>query len=177
MVKHTNSIKLNKNDDNFVNIFNFSVAVFDLDLTLWDGTKLYDDVINILQALKDAGIRLFIASFHLEAKKCCDLLGISFYFDEIYYGRTKSKADMIKDIKERHNIYTYEIAFFDDNFNNILDVKKQHNIKTIHISKDGLSWYHLPIRVKLNDMYKKRYNIKYHIDKLDKTEVFDYYLE
>jgi HAD superfamily phosphatase (TIGR01681 family) len=135
--------------------YSFKLAVFDLDQTLWDGRQLYDDVKNVLNNLKESGVIMHVASFHLEARKCCEYLNIQNYFSSIQYGRTRTKAQMINDILiQTPYIQRDDVVFFDDNFENIINVRMQLNIKTVHIN-NGLSsrdvpcltetlWYSLP---------------------------------
>ena len=126
--------------------FDFKIAVFDLDLTLWNSEDLYPDVLSILQMLKQCNIPLYIASFHKEALQCCDDLNISNYFDNIYYGRHMNKLQMINEIKKQHvDIQDHEIVFFDDNPHNIQHVQKNSNIKSILVN-EGLSWGYIPIK-------------------------------
>lgn len=129
-----------------MNKLDFSLAIFDLDLTLWDGKQLYKETRYILDTLKKQGIILYVASFHLYADRCCKKLGISHYFEDIYFGRDRKKSDMINDIMSRHkNINRHKVVFFDDNFDNLIDVSTHNSIKTIHINKNtGVTWNNIP---------------------------------
>lgn len=129
-------------------VFDFKVSVMDLDMTLWNGKKLYVDIHSILSTLKKDGIKLYVASFHTEARKCCEKLGIAHYFEDILYGRDRTKLQMIKEIMGKHpGVAENEVAFFDDNFNNIMEVKLSGmDIKAVHIDSNGLSWLFIPSR-------------------------------
>lgn len=123
--------------------FGFRIAVFDLDDTLWNGIKLFTDSKQILTALKAHGIKLYLASFHTDAKNCCRLLNIDHYFTDILYGIEKTKSDMIKYIINKNpNVSEKEIAFFDDNIDNIINVRLNTNIKTVYVS-NGIKWDHI----------------------------------
>jgi FMN phosphatase YigB (HAD superfamily) len=129
--------------------FDFRIAIFDLDLTMFDGKKLYTDVVSILHHLKSNGVKLYVASFHLDAENCCKELSIADYFEEIHYGRDRSKADMIMSIIKKNRIITHhDVVFFDDNFENIRDVKMRTNVRAIHIDDFGLSWINVPLKFK-----------------------------
>ena len=139
--------------------FDFRLAVFDLDLTLFDGMKLFEDVHSILSRLKADGVKLYIASFHLEAADCCKFLGIAHYFEDILYGRNRTKAEMIQDILGRHSgMRGYNTVFFDDNFENILDVKIKTGIRTIHIDRFGLTWTDVPVKFSMCSASANIYN-------------------
>jgi len=121
-------------------IKSLKLAIFDLDLTLWNGHTLYENTVDILKKLKENNIDLYIASYHLQAKRCCDVLGIADYFSGIHFGRDRNKAAIVEDILSNYtNYHLSQIAFFDDNFNNILDVKNKHKIKTVHVV-GGITW-------------------------------------
>lgn len=127
--------------------FDFNIAIFDLDLTLHDGEKLYPDTVSILSSLKSRGIKLYIASFHLDAAGCCKHYQIDEYFEEILYGRDKSKYEMISSIMDKNNTTDHqEVIFFDDNIYNVIDVKQRCNIRVVHIDILGISWVHIPFR-------------------------------
>lgn len=146
--------------------FDFKIAVFDLDFTLHDGINLYRNVLDILRSLKSNGIILYIASFNRNARQICEKLNISEYFTDIYYGRERSKSDMLTDIlfKNRHMEHSkYEVVFFDDDFENILDVRKRINVRTAHIGIKGISWKHIPVKFSYNSEFdlESKYNIAY----------------
>ena len=125
---------------------NFKIAIFDLDWTLWDGTQLYAETVQILTNLASHGIHMYVASFHTSAQEQCKMLGIDHFFTGILYGRDRPKSEMIRDIIAHHqNVLPSDIVFFDDTFENLLEVKMAHNIKTIHVSKsDGITWRDIP---------------------------------
>ncbi len=127
------------------NNFTFKVAIFDLDLTLWDSKKLFDDVREILECLSKANIKMYIASFHTQALECCKQLNIDHFFEDIHYGQTQTKAEMIQKIIKNHPyIPKSEFVFFDDNLCNIFDVKRNTGIRTILVNQKGLNWSYIP---------------------------------
>lgn len=139
--------------------FPFKLAIFDLDLTLWDGNKLYSDIHSILKRLKSQNIKLYIASYNLSAMECCKMLEIEKYFDGIYYGRGTTKNTMIKNIMQQNiNIKENEIIFFDDQLINFKDLNKK--IKTIHC-KNGLSWINIPVRFVSKQVVDEDVHINY----------------
>jgi len=126
------------------------IFVFDLDFTLWDagGTwcdatnppyhwcneklldssgswiRLYDDVIDILELLKEQKKIIVAASRTYRPDWAQDLLGlfdIDKYFDlkEIY---PSSKIKHFNKIQSHFNIPYNEMVFFDDEHRNIEDV-------------------------------------------------------
>ncbi len=132
----------------------FKVAIFDLDMTLWDGEKLYDDTVKILQHMKNNNVHMYIASFHSAAPLVIKDLGIINYFKEIHYGMFCSKACMIERILQKHpNVKKNEVIFFDDNLPNIKDVSKKHGIHTVLII-NGIKWDNVPI-----SFLQKKFNL------------------
>ncbi len=128
--------------------FDFKIAVFDLDDTLWNGKKLFNDVKYILTTLKTYGIKLYIASYNLNAPDCCKYLSIYHYFDGILYGRNSNKLDMINMIREDNaDIEENNIIFFDDNIDNIDIVKNNSNIMTCLVDSNGLRWNNIKYNV------------------------------
>jgi HAD superfamily phosphatase (TIGR01681 family) len=128
--------------------YNFKVAVFDLDQTLWDGEKLYPTTLEILENLKNANIKMYICSYHLFPVECCQLLGIYDYFTAITYGRDRPKSSMIYEIIQHANVPNWEVVFFDDNINNIIDTKKHiPQMASILVSSKGLTWDLIPYTV------------------------------
>jgi FMN phosphatase YigB (HAD superfamily) len=152
----SNDIFDNKSDVKL--LFDFKIAVFDLDETLWDGTKLFYDTQYILSTLKSCGIKLYIASFHLDARTCCKDLNIEHYFDDILYGRDKTKLEMIKIIINKFgaddNIAETDVIFFDDNQTNITDVKKNSSIKTVLVGTRGINWNYIKYRIAIEPVKK-----------------------
>jgi predicted phosphatase len=124
----------------------FKVAVFDLDLTLWDGKQLFPETVAILSKLRQEGVLMYVASFHQEAESCCKELGIIKFFERIFYGRHMSKSDMISIIMTIHNgLPVNELVFFDDNIDNIVEVGLTNRVRTIHVNKQrGISWDVVP---------------------------------
>jgi FMN phosphatase YigB (HAD superfamily) len=124
----------------------FKIAVFDLDQTLWDGRKLYSDVRNILETLRKGGISMYVASFHTDAANVCKELGIGSFFKKIHYGIEKNKLEMIREILiDIPEAKESDVAFFDDNYENIKLVKKETDIRCIHVVDSGITWYHINI--------------------------------
>jgi phosphoglycolate phosphatase-like HAD superfamily hydrolase len=71
--------------------------------------KLYDGVEATLRTLKKRGLRLFVASNGLEAyiKQIVEYKGLAGLFEGLYSAgeyNTRSKADLVKLLLERHNI-------------------------------------------------------------------------
>ncbi len=131
----------------------FKIAVFDLDQTLWDGRKLYSDVTNILKTLHKKGISMYVASFHTDALNVCKELGINQFFKKIHYGIERNKLEMIRNILiDLPEAKESDVAFFDDNYENIKLVKKETNIRCIHVVDSGITWYH--INIACNKLYK-----------------------
>ncbi len=126
------------------------LVVFDLDFTLWDagGTwcdctnppykkvnnlvidasgskiKLYPDVLNILNNLKEQNIAMALASRTSApswAKQLLNLLDIEYYFEhqEIYPG---SKVQHFSQLQKASGISYSEMIFFDDEMRNISEV-------------------------------------------------------
>jgi soluble P-type ATPase len=131
----------------------FKIAVFDLDYTLWDGTKLFSDTVDILKTLKQKGIPLYIASFHTDALNVCKDLQIDHFFQRVLYGIDRTKLDMIRDILSDHTtVSESDTVFFDDNYENIQLVKKESSVRCVHIPEGGITWYHITITC--NNLYK-----------------------
>jgi hypothetical protein len=128
-------------------VYDFKIAVFDLDMTLWDEKDLFPYTQQILSHLKSKDIHMYICSFNTKADEYCKLLNIDHYFSGIYFGQNKSKYAMLQEIKSKHNIEEPDIIFFDDNFHNIADVRKNSKIQTVLIM-DGLRWDHIPLKTK-----------------------------
>jgi magnesium-dependent phosphatase 1 len=136
------------------------IFVFDLDFTLWDsgGTwcdatnppykwengrlldsygahiRLYDDVVDILEELKEARKFIVAASRTCRPDWAQDLLhlfDIDKYFDlkEIY---PSSKIQHFKQIQNHFNIPYSEMVFFDDEYRNIEEVENL-GVKTVFI--------------------------------------------
>lgn len=131
--------------------FAFKIAIFDLDDTLWDGEKLFNDVKYILDTLKNNGVKLFIASYNLEAPLCCSCLTILDYFDEIIYDRRLKKSEMVKKILDKFtDINESEVVFFDDNIHNIHDVKVNTAVSACHVT-GGITWNNVKYDIVVSD--------------------------
>jgi FMN phosphatase YigB (HAD superfamily) len=122
---------------------NYKLAIFDLDGTLWNGKELFTDTISILTILRNLDVKLYIASFHQDAYNCCIRLGIAHFFEDIIYGRGRSKFNMIESIMKLTNITGDEIIFFDDILHNIRDVQKNSNITSILVGSSGINLQYL----------------------------------
>lgn len=138
--------------------------VFDLDFTLWDagGTwcdatnppyewnegllldsngahiRLYDDVVHILEELKEHGKKIVAASRTYRPDWALDLLqlfDIDRFFDlkEIY---PSSKIQHFQKIQNHFKIPFSEMVFFDDEYRNIEEVREL-GVRCIFI-KDGI---------------------------------------
>ena len=133
------------------NIFSFKIAIFDLDNTLWNGETLFEDTKLILSTLKSSGVKMYIASFHNNAAACCKQLGIDSYFEDILYGRNKSKLDMVKYvIKVNPSAMQTEMVFFDDDTYNINDISVNTEVHVIHINNTGIRWDSITSEKKVN---------------------------
>ncbi|HKJ43789.1 MAG TPA: magnesium-dependent phosphatase-1 [Sunxiuqinia sp.] len=140
--------------------------VFDLDFTLWNAgdtwcdttqppyhwengqlldqsgrwLRLYDDVLAILEHLKENGKMVAAASRTYEPSWASDLLklfDIEAYFDlqEIYPSeKTKHLSRILKDTNAKPN----DVVFFDDEYRNIRDVSDM-GIESVFV-EDGLKW-------------------------------------
>jgi magnesium-dependent phosphatase 1 len=145
------------------------IFVFDLDFTLWDagGTwcdatnppyswengklldslgswiRLYDDVIDIFESLKEEGKIIVAASRTNRPDWAQDLLGlfnIDIYFDlkEIY---PSSKVKHFNNIQDHFNIPYHEMVFFDDELRNIEDVSRL-GVEAVFV-RNGISMNHI----------------------------------
>ena len=143
----------------------FRVYIFDLDFTIWNAgdtfcsetcppykwkngklvdaedrwIRLYPDVKEILEKLKEQGVIIAAASRTHEPNWANDLLqlfDIDRYFTikEIYAGE---KSTHILNIMQKTNCSVNELIFFDDEQRNI-DTVQALGITTVHI-KDGLN--------------------------------------
>ncbi len=122
-------------------LFNFKVAVFDLDFTLWNCQELYEQTQSILANLSSKGIRLYVASFHLDAERQCESLGINKYFSSILYGRDVPKSQMIRRVMDDAKVSPSDVVFFDDSFDNVLEVQSKHQIRAIQVDRtNGITW-------------------------------------
>lgn len=125
-------------------MFNFKVAVFDLDETLWNGQTLFPDVVKIFDVLKQQSIAIYIASYHLDPSAVCKQLGIDKYISGVFFGRDRLKSDMIKDIMTIHGGLTPDkFIFFDDRYSNIKDVREKTSINTVCVYDNGLRFSHI----------------------------------
>ncbi len=134
------------------------LVIFDLDLTLWNGTELYPDVVKILKKLRDNKVSVAMASHNVDALKIAHWLKIHHYFDIVVAGHFRNPSI---DLRDRFAIYektthltkiinwyadsgTYftpdEILFVDDN-SFVLHSVVEQKIKTCHVP-DGvtLAW-------------------------------------
>jgi len=141
------------------------LVVFDLDFTLWDcgGTfcdetmppfmlknnkvtdswgrqiKLYDEVLPILNFLKENSILAAIASRTHQpdwALELLELLKVKGRFDylEIFPG---TKSQHVKNIQERAGVSFKEMLFFDDEHRNIEDVSEL-GVRSVYV-REGIN--------------------------------------
>ena len=142
------------------------LVVFDLDYTLWDagGTwcdclsppfqidrglvldrhrrpvRLYEDVVEILEALDGAGVAMGLASRTNEpgwARELLDLLGLRgrFEFEEIYPG---PKPAHFSELSRQSGFELARMLFFDDEARNIREVGAL-GVTCVEVST-GLNW-------------------------------------
>lgn len=145
------------------------LVVFDLDYTLWDagGTwcdcltppfrseagrvkdrhgrwvRFYEDVIEIVAALEEAGIPMGLASRTHEpdwARELLDLLGVRgrFDFEEIYPG---AKPAHFAALRDRSGAEYESMLFFDDESRNIREVGDL-GVRCVEV-RSGMSWERL----------------------------------
>ena len=146
-IKEINILKTLDNKTKVGFEFEFKIAIFDLDQTLWNGENLYKDSLNILKTLYRHDIKIYLVSFNLEADKICKLLNIEKYFEEIYFTREKTKLQIIKEILlDYPDIEEKAVVFFDDLAHNLYEVNINSNIQTIKIDNDGIDWTYIPIK-------------------------------
>lgn len=131
--------------------YDFKVAIFDLDMTLWDEKELFPYTHSILSELKSKNITIYMSSFNAKAEHYCKILNIEQYFSKIYFGLERDKVCIINEIKSKHpELCNNDFVFFDDNINNIHRVKKHTNIQSVLIT-NGISWECIPIK---NNSYR-----------------------
>ena len=137
------------------------LVIFDLDRTLWDGTKLYPDVVKMLEHLRGRNVFIAMASHNTEAFEICQMLKISHYFNIVvgdahvvrvntngaYLGDYIEKTSHLRKIVNWYaglgvEFLPDEVLFVDDNKFIIQDVARQ-KIKTWHtphgVTMAGLS--------------------------------------
>ncbi len=120
--------------------------VFDLDSTLWDGRRLYPDVIEILQHLRNRGHLIYLSSFNVFAPQILQYLKIKHYFHGGVYGLNTTKTQHILEIKQKIKNKVrcdirFQIDFFDDKLENVQDVAKQSNNAVRAVQAiDGMNW-------------------------------------
>ena len=121
----------------------YKLAIFDMDQTLFHET-IYPNVKSILRTLKNANVRMAIASFNEHAKWLCDRYDISKYFDIIEEGYCSGTQDVPGKMNHINNIKKYytntdqsmmesDMIFFDDDPQNILDIKENTFITCVKV--------------------------------------------
>jgi predicted phosphatase len=122
--------------------------VFDLDETLWDGSKLYDEVAEMLQGLREAGHFVYIATFNTRGPEVLARLGIAKWFHGGAFGRDASKLTMVQQcmhhVRTVHGYTPLHVEFFDDQMTNISGVHRGTGgrVRAVHIVA-GLKRRHL----------------------------------
>lgn len=120
--------------------FPFKVAIFDLDLTLWDGKNLYEDAYDILYTMKNTGVKLYVVSYNLFANKVCQELGISKFFDQIFERRRIPKSIIVNYITQSNKTTKHiDTTFYDDRLDNITDVKMRSRAVPVLV-ENGIKW-------------------------------------
>lgn len=133
-----------------INYNKYKIFVFDLDYTLFlhdNHTDIYNDqVVKLLQTLKDNNKILCIATHNSYPSQYLMQMKIKHFFDCIIY-ETRSlysfddiesftpKKLMLSQIIDKYNCTPNDIIFFDDNPYNI-DQVELLNIKTILVQDD-----------------------------------------
>ena len=105
--------------------------VFDLDDTLWNGERLYPDVLRILRSLKKhPNIQVAMLSYNWGANEICNRLGIIDYFDKIVC-RCDSpvewqdgKQTLMRKLVADFGVAPDEVVFYDDQEHNIVKTKE-----------------------------------------------------
>lgn len=130
--------------------FDFAIAIFDLDATLWDGTFLYEDSYEILYVLAKQNVKLYMVSYNPAARQICESLGIKSFFEEIFTRTDVRKSVVINYISKLNRANSYDIVFFDDLVSNIVDARKNSRVFAVLI-EDGIKWADVPIQYLMND--------------------------
>jgi phosphoglycolate phosphatase-like HAD superfamily hydrolase len=116
------------------------VVILDLDMTLWDGEKMYKDSLEIMKYLNDRCIKVYCISANMYPRTVCEQLGISQYFHRIYCSRDSSKISIIKNkILKRHPwLYSHEMMAFDDQYTQLLELMTAFNgsIHLFHVNEN-----------------------------------------
>lgn len=106
--------------------------------------QLDQEVIDNLQELRQKGIKIYLASDHSKyrAKDLWENVGLKEYFDGHFFscnlGTTKAKPDFYTNVLEELGLHPNEVAFFDDEEENI-EVAKKAGIKAqVYKSVDDL---------------------------------------
>ena len=124
--------------------------IFDLDSTLWDGIKLYEDALDILKKLRKDGHYVYLASFNRNAPEYLEALNIKKYFHGGAFGyipmMTKSQMvnECIDHVRKHYDGTLENIEFYDDLLSNITDVqdKLEGKVKAVYV-ENGITWDHI----------------------------------
>jgi HAD superfamily phosphatase (TIGR01681 family) len=140
----------------------YKLIIFDLDSTLLNNykCKLYDDVIYILDYLKNNKYKIALASYNINADEHLKRHNIFKYFDIIKFENWRKKYDkkdnMLQQIVSESEIEPNDILFIDDNSeivswaeSNDFNVYKVNGYKGINIKE--LSHYIPNILTKYSD--------------------------
>jgi FMN phosphatase YigB (HAD superfamily) len=140
---------------------NCQLVIFDLDDTLHTKktTQINIDIIDILQLLKNNGVKIALVSLNSIAEFYLDRYNIYSFFDCIErkkYDQTKryqkySKTFMYKRVVEKFNIPYENVLVFDDNWYHCLEARWL-GIKSITIKSNYLfDWNHFKRGIRLFD--------------------------
>lgn len=107
------------------------VIIFDLDETLWDSDKgeykLFDEVDEVLNTLKEKGYRMAICSHNSKAEKIVKYLEIKSYFEIVvggFYDDFKiHNLHLI--MKHFSDVSLEECVFFDDMVENCIQFREK----------------------------------------------------
>jgi FMN phosphatase YigB (HAD superfamily) len=118
--------------------------VFDLDDTLWNGEKLYPQVVKILNALKRRRIKIAMISYNFMANEICEKLNIEYFFDKIVCKCRQQiewqdgKQTLMKDLIDEFDVKPCEVVFYDDQQFNI-DKTREIGVHAFNVGHKGLS--------------------------------------
>lgn len=130
--------------------FDFPIAIFDLDETLWDGQFLYDDSYEILYVLSKQKVKLYLVSYNPAARQICQALGIKHFFEEIFTRSDVRKSKVINYISKLNRANARDIVFFDDLVSNIVDARKNSQVFAVLI-EEGIKWSDVPMQYLMNE--------------------------
>lgn len=114
------------------------LIVFDLDETLWDGNRLFDNIGYMLRKLNENNHYVCLATFNKNPIPILNKFNIYNYFRVIVYNNKKSKLSMIQHCKKMLKLSpNYKTLFFDDNPVNIFETDGMYNCKSFYVP-DGI---------------------------------------